>query len=220
MGVSYPISICGPSNHLLMSTNPVELWTWRNCREAIVSLPSRLGFPMGDKVTFLGYEIDTRSGVIRDIFMDNLVDLGKRAGRRIANTIFYVLSAYSESEEKQPTGDLISSSQFRGTRFTKRDTMGENNRVTKAFKEPTGLIDVSKLLEGERLDFPVGDVAVRFNLLPYIPMTIVLTLEDEEFPADARFYYDETIENYLDSEQTYFLTHLTVSRLIQLHREH
>lgn len=161
-----------------------------------------------------------RDGGIKDTFLDTSVDLGQRAGRRITNTLFYVLSAYSESEEKQPTGDLISSNQFRGTRFTKRETMGEHSRVSETFKDPARFMMVSQLLGGSRIDFPVGDIAIRFNLLPLIPLVIVLTLEDGEFKADAHIYYDETIENYLDSEQTYFLTSLTVSRLIQLAREH
>jgi hypothetical protein len=65
------------------------------------------------------------------------------------------------------------------------------------------------------VDFPYGDVAVSLDLLPFIPLTIVLTVDDGEFPADSRLFYDETVENYLDSEQTYFLTSLTVLRIIQ-----
>ena len=46
-------------------------------------------------------------------------------------------------------------------------------------------------------------------------MTLVLSLADEEFPAEAWIYFDETIEFYFDSEQTYFLTHLAIKRLIE-----
>ena len=198
-----------------MPTNPLELWTWRNCKEAVKSLQGRLGFPAGDKLEFLGFELDNNNGSIKDSLTGEPVDMAQRAGRRAANTIFYVLSAYSESPEKKPTGKLISSKQFRGTLFTKRDTMGERYRIIKSFKEPAKLEMASKVLGGSKVDFPYGDVAVNLNLLPFIPLTIVLTVDDGEFPADARLFYDETVENYLDSEQTYFLTSLTVSRLIQ-----
>jgi hypothetical protein len=43
-----------------------------------------------------------------------------------------------------------------------------------------------------------------------------MSLADEEFPAEARIFFDETLENYLDSEQTYFMTHLMVKRLIEI----
>lgn len=197
-----------------MPTNPLELWTWRNCKEAVKSLPGHLGFPTGDKLEFLGFELDTINGSIRDTLTGDPVDMAQRAGRRAANTIFYVLSAYSESQEKKPTGKLISSKQFRGTRFTKRDTMGERYRIIKSFKEPANLETAANVLGGSKIEFPYGDIAVSLNILPYIPLTIILTIDDGEFPADSRLFYDETVENYLDSEQTYFLTSLTVSRLI------
>jgi hypothetical protein len=198
-----------------MPTNPLELWTWRYCKDSVKSLPGRLGFSPGDQLEFLGYELDLKNGSIRDSLTGEPVDISQRAGRRATNAIFYVLSAYSESTEKRPMGKLISSRQFRGTRFTKRDTFGERGRIIESFKEPARLETAAKVLGGSKVDFPYGDVAVSLDLLPFIPLTIVLTVDDGEFPADARLFYDETVEKYLDSEQTYFLTSLTVSRLIQ-----
>jgi hypothetical protein len=61
----------------------------------------------------------------------------------------------------------------------------------------------------------VGDVVVEIYVLPRVPLILVLSLADEEFPAKAWIYFDETIESYFDSEQIYFLTHLTVTRLIE-----
>ena len=203
-----------------MSNNPLELWTWKNCREAVTSLPGRLGFPAGDKIEFLGFELNLNNGSIMDTFTGGHVDVAQRAGRMATNTIFYVLSAYSESPEKKPTGKPISSRQFRGAQFTKRDTMGERYRIIKNFKEPARIETAAKALGGSQIEFPYGDTAVSLNILPYIPLMIVLTVDDGEFPADARLFYDETVENYLDSEQTYFLTSLTVSRLIQSAGEH
>ncbi|MBC8463146.1 DUF3786 domain-containing protein [Candidatus Bathyarchaeota archaeon] len=198
-----------------MPTNPLELWTWRYCKESVKSLPGRLGFPVEDQLELLGFKLDLKTGSIRDTLIGEPVDMARRAGRSAANTIFYVLSAYTDSQEKRPTGKLISSKQFRGTMFTKRDTMGERYRIIENFKDPAKLETAAKALGGSKTDFSYGDVAVSLNLLPFIPLTIVLTVDDGEFPADARLFYDETVENYLDSEQTYFLTSLTMSRLIQ-----
>ncbi len=199
-----------------MSSYPPDLWVWQNCQGAVKSLSGRLGFPNGDHLRVLGYKLDLTNGSIRDSISGELLDEFKRADRLTTNTLFYVLSAYAESQEKQPTGKLISSKQFRGAQFTGRDTMGERHRVSRYFKDPSLLEKAVDALDGSRIKFPYGDVALRLNLLPYIPLTIVLDLGDEEFPAEARLFYDETVENYLDSEQTYFLTSITVSRLIQL----
>ncbi|MBT6605125.1 DUF3786 domain-containing protein [Candidatus Bathyarchaeota archaeon] len=198
-----------------MPTNPIELWTWRNCKEVVKSLPGRLGFPAGDKLEFLGLELDLKNGSIKDSLTGGTVNVNQREGRRTVNTIFYALSAYSESPEKIPTGKLISSKQFRGTQFTKRDTLGERDRITQSFEDPAKLETAATALRGSKVEFPYGDIAVNLNLLPFIPLTIVLAVDDGEFPGDARLFYDETVENYLDAEQTYFLTSLTVSRLIQ-----
>ncbi len=59
--------------------------------------------------------------------------------------------------------------------------------------------------------------AVKF--FPFIILAIGLTVDDGEFPVDARLFYDETVENCLDSEQTYFLTSLSVSRVIQIYSQ-
>ena len=199
-----------------MPTYPRELWTWENCKTSIRSLPGRLGFPIGNKLKLLGYELDLDTGLITDNLTGKELDLTQRNGRFTGNAIFYVLSAYSNSFEKKPTGKLISSKQFRGTRFTERDTMGERYRVVRYFKDTKSLENAVKRLKGSRVEFPYGDIAVCFKTMPYIPLTIVLTLEDQEFPADVRLFYDETVEHYLDSEQTYFLTNLSISRIIQI----
>lgn len=198
-----------------MSTNPLELWTWKNSRNAVKSLPGHLGFPVGDKLEFLGLKLNLNNGSIIDTFTGGHLNAAQRSGRMAANTVFYVLSAYSMSPDKKPTGKRISSKQFRGAQFTNRDTMGERYRIIKNFEQPARLETAAKALGGSKIEFPYGDTAISLNILPYIPLTIVLTIDDGEFPADARLFYDETVENYLDSEQAYFLTSLSVTRLIQ-----
>ena len=49
--------------------------------------------------------------------------------------------------------------------------------------------------------------------LPLIPLTFVLSSSDDEFPVDARIFFDENIESYLDVERINFLTNLTIARL-------
>jgi hypothetical protein len=198
-----------------MSPYPPEIWTWENCKDDLKSIPGRLGFPHGDRLELLRFEVDLTNGTIIDQITQKTVDENLRKDRLTANTIFYALSAYSDSTEKKPTGKLISSKQFRGAQFTQRDTLGERSKIAQHFTVISELKRVTTKLGGSRIEFPYGDIAVCLDLLPYIPLTIVLTLGDDEFPADVRLFYDETVENYFDSEQTYFLTNLAVSRIIQ-----
>lgn len=199
-----------------MSSYPPELWTWTNCKDKIISLQGRLGFDNETQMSILGYKVDLTNGSIYDNILNTPLDHANRQHRLLSNTIFYVLSAYSDSPEKTPSGKLISSKQFRGAQFTERDTMGERFRLSRQFKETSSLENSVNVLKGSVTEFPYGDIAVSLTPLPHIPIVFVLSLADGEFPADTRIFYDETIENYLDSEQTYFLTSMTVSRLIQV----
>ena len=180
------------------------------------SLPGRSGFLESSKLSFLGYELDTETGSISDTLTGDNITRGNRTYRSLTHTIFYVLSAYSDADDVFPSGNKISSRQFRGNQFTRRGYSGETHNLVKNFgSNPEKLVEASKVLGGDAVDFPVGDVAAELYLLPRVPMLLVLSLADEEFPAEAWLYFDETIESYFDSEQTYFLTHLAVKRLIE-----
>jgi hypothetical protein len=199
-----------------MSKTPQELWTWDVCKEKIQELSGSHGFPDERSINFLGLTVNTEDGSIFDVLNEKKVNTEERSGRFLANTVFYVLSAYSDSKNRNPIGNLITSKQFRGVGFTERGNEGERFRIIREFgEEPEKLLQAVEPLGGTQIDFPYGDIVIRVNALPQIPITIALTGWDEEFPADAVIFYDESIKKILDSEQTYFLTHLTISRIIE-----
>ncbi|MCW4011432.1 MAG: DUF3786 domain-containing protein [Candidatus Bathyarchaeota archaeon] len=198
-------------------SHPAELWTWENCKEKIKTLSGRNGYPDNAIIPFLGYILDTRTGTITDTFSGEAVESGSKSYHSVTHTICYVLSAYSEAQDKLPTGKPITSKQLRGNHFVCRGYTGETITLVKHFaSNPDKLVQAVEVLGGEKTDFQFGDIAVKVNVLPRVPITIVMSLADEEFPAEARIYFDATLENYLDSEQTYFMTHLMVKRLVEL----
>ena len=197
-------------------SHPDEIWIWKKCSSKIRLLIDRNGFPNDPVLRFLGYELDTRNGSLVDTLTGKIVDSSNRSGKYTLNTIFYILSAYSDAENPEPTGELISSKQFRGTMFTKRDILGERFRIIREFgSKYEELVLVAKKLGGNQTSFPYGDVAIRIDALPIVPITIVLSIGDKELSSDSRIFYDRSIEKIFDSEQTYFLTHLMVTRLVQ-----
>jgi len=186
------------------------------CKEKIQGLRGSHGFPDERSIKFLGLTVNTGDGSIFDVVNEKKVNNEERSGRFLANTVFYVLSAYYDSKNRNLTGNLITSKQFRGVGFTERGNEGERFRIIREFgEEPDKLLMAVEPLGGTRIDFPYGDLIVRVDALPQIPITIALTVGDEEFPTDTRIFYDESIKNILDSEQTYFLTHLTINRIIE-----
>jgi len=198
-------------------SHPDELWTWENCKDKIKTLPGKNGVSDNPVISFLGFNLDTKTGKILDTFSGEAVESNAKSYRSITHTIFYVLSAYSEAQDKLPTGKPITSKQFRGNHFVCRGYTGETITLVNHFaSNPDKLVQAVEVFEGEKTDFQFGDLAVKVDVLPRVPITIVMSLADEEFPAEARIYFDETLENYLDSEQTYFLIHLMVKRLIEL----
>ena len=197
-------------------SHPSELWTWAECKSKVRSLPGRNGYPDEPVLRLLGYNLDTETGNIVDSLSGEPVKPGSIAYQSTLHTLFYVLSAYSDAADTEPTGKPITSKQMRGNHFVCRGYTGETVNLVNYFaSEPEALVKAAIALGGDQIDFPIGDIAVSIPALPKVPITIVLSLPDEEFPAEARIYFDETIESYLDSEQTYFITHLAVSRLIK-----
>ena len=197
-------------------SHPSELWTWEQCGEKIKTLPGRNGYPDGPVISFLGFNLDTETGKIMDSLNGSIIEPDSLAYSGASHTIFYVLSAYSDADDIMPTGKPISSKQFRGQHFVCSGYTGETFALVNTFaSNPDRLVKAVEALGGEQVDFPVGDIAVRLPVMPRVPITIVMGLADEEFPAEAWIYFDETIESYLDSEQTYFLVHLMVRRMIE-----
>jgi hypothetical protein len=79
--------------------------------------------------------------------------------------------------------------------------------------DPKRLLEAGRPLDAETYD--LGDAALIVQVLPKLPMAVVIHGGDEEFPADAKLLYDMTVSDYLDLEDIAVLGGLLVGRLIR-----
>ena len=195
------------------------LWSWEQCRDRLRNLRGRLGFHEKYALEFLGLSLDLADGSVMDMLTGENINGNDSWSRFVTQAVYFVLSGYSESEQHEVTSRLVTSKQFSGALFGDLDNSRIRQRLVEEFSDdPLALKMCAKRLGGREVEFAYGDMAVKLEALPLIPITIVLSVEDEEFQADAHIFYDETIQKYLDAERTNFLTILTVGRLIAAKR--
>jgi len=77
-----------------------------------------------------------------------------------------------------------------------------------------GLSDAAARLNGRAIE--PGDVGFEFDILPNVPMQMILYAADEEFPAEANILFDRTIGEILSPEDTAWLAGMLVYRLIAI----
>jgi hypothetical protein len=60
-----------------------------------------------------------------------------------------------------------------------------------------------------------GEISFIWEVLPRVPLLFVLNPADEEFPAEARVFYDATAPSFLPTEDLEVLAELAAHRLIE-----
>ena len=87
------------------------------------------------------------------------------------------------------------------------------NPFVKRFgNDPEGLIKAGEALGGYRAEN--GDASVVINALPYIPVTFIIWLGDDEFEPNGSVLFDDTVNTWLCAEDLAVLGSLCVKELI------
>lgn len=186
-----------------------DLWTWPKCQEKISALAGRLGFPKGNSLRFLGFELNLANGNVTDTILNRILD-------QPHEYIFFLLSRYSEAKTVPLTGELVSFRQVPGGRiynsvFEGRVVMPIAHRLGKT---PERFREAAEALGGRHLT--QGDIAYSIPALPLIPLSYILWKANEEFPARAQVLMDRSVTNYIDAEPLAHLAALTTKRLLIL----
>jgi len=189
-------------------------WSWINVQDKIRSLSGKMGFPVGNHIDFMKIRVDLYDGKLIDLLKNKELDAHDHHQGFMIKTAYYILIGYAGARSVQLTGGLIAYRNLRGARFGDFSNIGAHEKLLTLFAGgDTRLREAARLIGGIGIDFPYGDCTFRINSLPLIPLTFVLSSGDDEFPVDARIFYDENIESYLDVERINFLTNLTIERL-------
>ena len=79
-------------------------------------------------------------------------------------------------------------------------------------KEPQKLIKAGEALGGQTA--ALGDAAVTVNVLPYLPVTLIIWEGSEEFPPDGNILFDQMVKTWLGAEDLAVLASLVAYELI------
>ncbi len=105
--------------------------------------------------------------------------------------------------ESLPGGEFF----FRG--LHKLDT----EKIEKTFGEcPQRLYEIMDKFGAKRCEF--GDASIQLNVLPRVPLTIVIWQSDNEFPARSSILFDETAAENIPLDALWAAANLTIKALI------
>jgi len=113
-------------------------------------------------------------------------------------------------------GREVSFSQIPGAAFYDPVFAGRvRGRTAGTFGSVTGLLEKAAL-ELSATKVGSGDLGLRFQALPRVPITVVLWRGDDEFEASSNFLFDSSISSYLCVEDIVVLCEELVSKLTKL----
>ena len=126
------------------------------------------------------------------------------------------LLAYLINARELPLADkLVSAESLPGGAFFFR---GPHTLPTRKLEETFGskpdlLYEASAHLNAKQCDF--GDASVKLFVLPRVPLTFVIWVADEEFPARASILFDETAGSHLLLDALLAAANLAVDALVK-----
>jgi hypothetical protein len=130
-----------------------------------------------------------------------------------------ILAYLINAQDLPPTGKLVGANSLPGGQFFFRGLHClPTEKLEKAFGDrPEVLHQVSARFGAEQCEF--GDASIRLNVLPLIPLTIVIWRRDEEFDARASILFDQTTASQLPLDALLTAVNLTVDALIKTNTE-
>jgi len=134
---------------------------------------------------------------------------------RLTEEIF-ILHYLIQASGMLPTGNLIPfRSMDGGKAYEKVFHARSVGRLAKTFCNREELLaDVGELFEGKPGD--MGSVSVRLRVLPHIELVFILWKGDYELPPSGNILFDESVLDYLPTEDCVVMAETVVKRFIHV----
>ncbi|GEM_PF-6852327 len=186
---------------------PESPWAWEKCKDKILSLRGRKGFPDADVLSFLRISVSLSDGKVMDEFT------GVQLKRRWKKVVYALLYYYSSSPDVKEAGRFVD---FRklpgGYAFAKAFSHRVIQPLVDMLKEnPEHVREAMMALGGEAM--PYGDFSFKVRTLPHIPVLLVFWVADDEFPAHATMLFDENVTQHIPTEMVAILGELLRKRI-------
>jgi len=126
-----------------------------------------------------------------------------------------ILAYLINSKDLPVANKLIAARSLPGGQFFFRGLHKlDTEKLEKAFGEcPQRLYKVMDEFGAKRCEF--GDASIQLNVLPRIPLTIVIWQSDNEFPARSSVLFDETAVKQLPLDALWTAANLAIKTLVK-----
>ncbi|MEM1542128.1 MAG: DUF3786 domain-containing protein [Ignisphaera sp.] len=184
-----------------------EVWSWDRVKQAISTLPGRLGFEKDRELRFFRLRVDVESGEVYDEILARFLSERERYG------LYFILYRYSQTDKEiEEIGEYVTLSQICPALHC--PMVKQNmNAFEKVFGYKQGLLyKAAEAFGYEKID--IGDEAVKIYILPKVPIVISVWLGEEEIPPSVSILYDKSVTHYLDCEASSIMAGVTLTRLI------
>ncbi|MEM1844643.1 MAG: DUF3786 domain-containing protein, partial [Ignisphaera sp.] len=184
-----------------------EVWSWDRVKQAISTLPGRLGFEKDRELRFFRLRVDIESGEVYDEILARFLSERERYG------LYFILYRYSQTDKEiEEMGEYVTLSQICPALHC--PMVKQNmNAFEKVFGYKQGLLyKAAEAFDYEKID--IGDEAVKIYILPKVPIVISVWLGEEEIPPSVSILYDKSVTHYLDCEASSIMAGVTLTRLI------
>lgn len=152
----------------------------------------------------------------RDCIIDPACKCISMDGRPVKELGAIIILHYlANATVAQPTGKTLSYRQMPGGNvyYPAFKTRVIDNIGTVFHQNPMLLIASAKLLGAKKLGF--GDASVLINVLPKVPVTVIVWKGDDEVRGTANVLFDESAPQFLNTEDLAAVGTFVVSQLIK-----
>jgi hypothetical protein len=185
-------------------------WAKKRCSSMrIEDLPDRIGGKVKN--------IDGKQVLELPYFLDTVFISGDRITRQNGSELsrleqVFIYNHMAQGGTSHPAGKWISLQDIPNStpKIHSIITYVENPLIKKFSGKKDALLAASRRIGGTKMDDPniTADLSILFRPLPRIPLLLLFwdAVEEEDFEAQIKLLYDETIKEHLDIESIVFLS--------------